>query len=90
MSIRTKLSYKYNPSTQIHANCVMYNHYKFVKDLYDGSGSGIEQFVSAVAGSELVELQSKNEFLKSKNNNLLNENNKLKEEIRKLKERFAS
>jgi len=82
--------YKYNPSTQIHASCVMYNHYKMVKDLYDGSGSGIEQFDSAVAGSEVVELQSKNEFLKSKNNNLLNENNKLKEEIRKLKERFAS
>ena len=74
--------YKYNPSTQIHASCVMYNHYKMVKDLYDGSGSGIEQFDSAVTGSEVADLQSKND-------NLCNENNKLKEEIRKLKERFA-
>ena len=74
--------YKYNPSVQIHASCVMYNHYKLVKELYDGSGSGIEQFVSAVAGSEVAALQNKND-------NLCNENDKLKEEIRKLKERFA-
>ncbi|KAL3775655.1 hypothetical protein ACHAW5_008125 [Stephanodiscus triporus] len=74
---------RYDPELQIHAGCVLYNHFRRVMRVYAEGGCGLEGTFRSVVGLEASSQICKMKLLKD-------ENAALKEENRRLRKKTAT